>query len=225
MTVQNTDANTDTATFTLTNKVSTRENLEDLNPSRIGPALITERDTLEAVRFSSCSKMPTEKTKEYRRQILERDFETARKKFMKQINEIHSLLADDATELSHLQRERGKLGVRMDNFTSAYEVFYNTFEIEEETSALNNHYDALSLKNHEALPLLNERISALQAQRDDRSSIYTSRSKQSCSSSLPRSSVESSSSLPRRAEMAIKAARLQAELKFHDMESKETATL
>ena len=102
---QNTDANRDTATFTLTDNVSTRENLEDLNPSGIGPALITERDTLQAVRFSSRSKMPTEKMKEYRRQILERDFQTARKEFMKQINEIHSLLADDATELSHLQRE------------------------------------------------------------------------------------------------------------------------
>ena len=107
MTDQNTDANRDTATFTLNvnDNVSTRENLEDLNPSGIGPALITERDTLEAVRFSSRSKMPTEKMKEYRRQILERDFQSARKDFMKQINEIHSLLADDATELSHLQRE------------------------------------------------------------------------------------------------------------------------
>ena len=74
MTDQNTDANRDTATFTLTDNVSTRENLEDLNPSGIGPALITERDKLEAVRFSSRSKMPTEKMKEYRRQILERDF-------------------------------------------------------------------------------------------------------------------------------------------------------
>ena len=109
--------------------------------------------------------------REYRRQILERDFETARKEFMKQINEIHSLLADDATELSHLQSERGKLVVRMDDFTSAYEVFYNTFEIEEETLALNNHYDVLSLKNHEALLLLNEKISALQAQRDDRAQL------------------------------------------------------
>ena len=50
--------------------------------------------------------MPTEKMKEYRRQTLERDVGTARKEFMKQINEIHSLLADDVTELSHLQRER-----------------------------------------------------------------------------------------------------------------------
>ena len=104
-------------------------------------------------------------------------------------------------------------------------MLYNTSEIEEETLALNNHYDALSHKNHEALLLLNERISALQAQRDDRSSINTSRSKQSRSSRLSRSSVESSSSLQRRAEMATKAARLQAELKFHDVESKETATL
>ena len=84
----------------------------------------------------------------------------------------------------------------MDDFTSAYEVLYNTFEIEEETLALNNHYDALSLnKNHEALLLLNERISTLQAQRDDRSLIYTSRSKQSRSSRLSRSSEESSLSL------------------------------
>ena len=114
----------------------------------------------------------------------------------------------------------------MDDFTSAYEVLYNTFEIEEETLALNNHYDALSLnKNHEALLLLNERISTLQAQRDDQSLIYTSRSKQSRSSRLSRSSEESSLSLQRRAEMATKVARLQTELKFHDVESKKTATL
>ena len=49
----------------------------------------------------------------------------------------------------------------MDDFTSGYKGLYNIFENEEERLALNNHYDALSHKNHEALLLLNERISAL----------------------------------------------------------------
>lgn len=88
--------------------------------------------------------------KEYRRQMLRRDFEISREGCKKQVNKIHHLLTIDAMELSPLQRERGKLGVRMDDFASTHEVLY-TLEIEEaeQRLALNSHYDALNHKNHE----------------------------------------------------------------------------
>lgn len=54
MSVQNTDANRDTATYTLTYNVGTSENPEDFNLSAIGPPL-NERVTLEAVWMSSRS--------------------------------------------------------------------------------------------------------------------------------------------------------------------------
>ena len=151
MSVQNTDANRDTATYTLTDNVGTSENPEDFNLSGIGPPF-NKRDTLEAVRTSSRPKLPTGKMKEYRCQIIRRDFEISREGCTKQVNKIHHLLTIDAMELSPLQRERGTLGVRMDDFPSTYVVMlYDTFEIEEaeQRLALNSHYDALNHKNHE----------------------------------------------------------------------------
>jgi len=75
--------------------------------------------------------------------------------------------------------------------------------------------------------LLNKNIATLQLKKDDRSSIYSGKSKLSRTSRRSKqSSASSSLSLERRAEMAAKAAGLEAELKFHDMESQiKTASL
>ena len=82
----------------------------------------------------------------------------------------------------------------------------------------NNH------RNQGALRSRNEKISALQSQRD-LSSIHSLRSKQSHVSRHSKHSTTSISSLEKRAEMAADAACLEAELEFHGIESLKTATL
>ena len=91
---------------------------EQLNP-------LKSRESREDVRSSSRPKVPTDKMKEYRRQLLEGDFEAAHRACTKQVNRIESLLSKE-TEISVLQRERGKLEARMDDFARAYEVLYDT---------------------------------------------------------------------------------------------------
>ena len=51
-------------------------------------------------------KVPTEKIKEYRRQLMERYFETAQRACNKQANTIQSLLADKSG-IAELLKERG----------------------------------------------------------------------------------------------------------------------
>jgi len=59
--------------------------------------------------------------------LLEGDFEAAHRACTKQVNRIESLLSEK-TEISVLQRERGKLEARMDDFVSAHEVLHDTFK-------------------------------------------------------------------------------------------------
>ena len=63
---------------------------------------------------------------------------------------------------------------------------------------------------------------------EDGSSVYSkrsNRSKHSRMSNGSKTSAPSSSSVNKRAEMDARAARLGAELKFHDIESQKTVTL
>lgn len=174
---------------------------------------------------TSRPKVPTEKMKEYRRQLMERDFDAARRACNKQVNTINSLLTDKPG-IAQLQKERGKLEARIDDLESAHIAIYDTLEVEDERIEQNSRYDTINHKNRETLRLLNENIAALQLKEDDRSSIYSGKSKRSRTSRRSKqSSASSSLSLERRAEMAAKAARLEAELKFHDVESKKNASL
>ena len=111
------------------------------------------------------------------------------------------------TEISVLQRERGKLEARMDDFARAHEVLYDTFKTEDERIEQNARFDMLNNRNREILLMLKETIYAVQSQRDEHRSTFSS-SKYSRSSRRSKRSSVSSSSLQKIAEMAAKAARL-----------------
>lgn len=215
------DADKDNPTRTLADNNGIVENHEQFSHGEFPPSSTTD-STL--VRSSARPKVPTDKMKEYRQQLLERDFDAAQKACTKQVNRIQSLLADEV-EISGLQQERGKLQARMDDFANAHAALHDTLEGEDKRIEQNNRYDSLNHSNREALWSLNERISVLQSAKDDRSSIYSSRSKHSRTSKRSKTSGASSSSLQKRAEMAARAARLGAELKFHDVETQKTAAL
>lgn len=127
-------------------------------------------------------------------------------------------------EISVLQRERGKLEARMDDFARAHEVLYDTFKTEDERIEQNARFDTLNNRNREILLMLKETIYAVQSQRDEHRSTFSS-SKYSRSSRRSKRSSVSSSSLQKIAEMAAKAARLGAELKFLDAESQTNERL
>ena len=108
--------------------------------------------------------------KDYRQQLLERDFDAAQKACMKQVKRIQSVLVGEA-EISDLQQERGKLEARMEDFADAHAVIYDTLEREDKRIEQNTWYDSLNHGNREALRSLNEKISALKTAKDDHSSI------------------------------------------------------
>lgn len=104
---------------------------------------------------------------------------------------------------------------RMDDLANAY-IRYVTEVTHNEAS----NYDNLCNTHHRILDDLNKRISRLN---DDRSSTA---SKQSRRSSKSRKSFESTSSaVQRKTEMMAKAARLNTELKFHELERERSAVL
>ena len=170
-------------------------------------------------------KVPTEKMKEYRCQLMKRDFETVQRACKKQANTIQSLLADNSG-IEELQKERGKLKTRMDDLEGAHMAICNILQIKDERIEQNSHYDTINHNNRETLLLLNEDIAILQLNKDDRSSIYSGKSKRSHTSRRSnQSSASSSLPLERRANMAAKAVQLEAELEFHDVEGQKAASL
>ena len=201
------------------------ENYEQLNDGVFPPRSTTEStNTLDTVRSRARPKVFTAKMKDYRQQLLERDFDAAQKACVKQVKRIQLVLVGEA-EISDLQQERGKLEARMEDFADAHAAIYDTLECEDKRIEQNTRYDSLNHGNREALRSLNEKISVLKAAKDDHSSILSSASKHSRSSKRSKTSGASSSSLKKRAEMAARAARLEGELKFHDVESQKTAAL
>ena len=219
------DAVKDNLTDKQTDSDGIVENYEQPNHGVFPPRSTAEsRDTFETVRSSARPKVFTAKMKDYRQQLLERDFDAAQKACTRQVKRIQSVLVGEV-EISDLQQERGKLEARMDDFADAHAAIYDTLECEDKRIEQNTRYDSLNHGNREALRSLNEKISVLKAAKDDHSSILSSTSKHSRSSKCSKTSGASSSSLQKRAEMAARAARLEAELKFHDVESQKTAAL
>ena len=186
------------------------ENPEDIRHFEFARGDFTAElhNTLE-VRASNRPKAPTEKMKEYRRQMMERDFASAKRACDKQVDNIESLLADELVGIAEFQKARGKLEARMDDLQDAHTLIYDTLVLEEERIEQNRVYDSSNHSNRRALRSLNEKITALQSQRDELSSIHSSRSKRSSVSKRSKQSTTSISSLEKRAEMAAKAARLR----------------
>ena len=96
------------------------ENYEQLNDGVFPPRSTTEStDPLDTVRSSARPKVFTAKMKDYRQQLLERDFDAAQKACVKQVKRIQLVLVGKA-EISDLQQERGKLEARMEDFADAH---------------------------------------------------------------------------------------------------------
>lgn len=213
------DKNKDTRCLTENDEIDKGD--EDDDREQFDPP--KSRESHEDVRTSSRPKVPTDKMKEYRRQLFEGDFEALARACTKQVKGIELLLSKE-TEISVLEREREKLEARMDDFASAHEVLYDTFKTEDERIEQNARFDKLNSRNREILLHLKETIYAVQSQRDERRSNFSS-SKLSRSSRRSKRSSVSSSSLQKKAEMAAKAARLGAELKFLDAKSQTNERL
>ena len=152
--------------------------------------------------------------------MIQRDFAAVKRACTKQVERIESLLQDELVGIVEYQKARGKLESQMNDLHKAHSLLYDTLALEEERIEQNRLYDFSNHRNREALQSLNEKISAHQSQRDNLISIHSSRSsKHSRVSRRSKHSTTSISSLEKRAEMAAKAAPLEAELKFHDVES------
>ena len=122
-------------------------------------------------------KVPMEKMKEYRRKLMKRDFQTARWACNKQAGTIQLPLADNSG-IAELQKESGKLEIRIDDLEGAHMAICDILEIEDKQMEQNSRYDTINHTNRETLQLLNENIVALQL-KDDRTSIFSEKSKQS----------------------------------------------
>ena len=134
----------------------------------------------------------------------------------------------EEVNLRVLQQERGKLEAHMEDLTNTNEEYFAALECEEKRLKEHERYENLDYDNQTTLRSLSHRISDLELQREDGRSVCSKRSIQSkCSrtSDGSKMTAASSSSVLKRAEMAAKAARLGAELKFHDIESQKTVTL
>ena len=189
--------------------------------------ITTTTDARGGIRMSTRQKTETPKMKEYRLQLLERDFLEAQRACTKQTRIVQSLL-EEKTTIPVLQQERGKLETRMEDLMNAHEENLAALESEAKRLEQREHYERLDYVNQSILRSLSHRISDLELQRDDGISVYSKHSshrKKSRRSDGSKVSATSSSSALRKAEMVAKAARLGAELKFHDIESQKTATL
>ena len=100
------DADKDNLTDKWTDSDGIIKKYEQLPHGEFPPSSTMEsRDMLETVRSSACPKVLTAKMKEYRQQLLERDFDTAQKACTKQVKRIQSLLVGEV-KISDLQQER-----------------------------------------------------------------------------------------------------------------------
>jgi hypothetical protein len=162
------------------------------------------------VRASQQERIPTLKGEEYRRQLLQRDYLIASRAWRKQANRAEAVLADSA-DVSALQHERSMLEGRMDDLANVQINFGALFS--EEQSSI---YEQWCRIHQNILSDLNTRISK---QMDDRSSAISKRSHRSRTSGKSTSTKTSNSSLRRKSEMLAKKARLETELKFHDVKT------
>ena len=184
--------------------------------------------SVENVRSSSRERVPTEKGLEYQTQLLQRDGDLALKAWKRQMEATKGALAF-STDITLLQRERYKLETRMNDRTNAYRKLIEVLDSEESKSNATDNNETCLRETEEIFRSLNSRISQLQSERreqyEERESVYSKRSSRSRSSRKSGKSSHYSSSSLGKAEMLAKAARLGAELKFHDIESEKVAAL
>ena len=185
-------------------------------------------ESLENVRSSSRERVPTEKGLEYQTQLLQRDGDSALRAWKRQIEATKGALAF-STDITLLQQERCKLETRMHDLTNAYHKLIDVLDSEESKSNATENNETFLRETEEVCENLNVRISQLQFEKreqyEERESVYSKRSSRSRSSRKSGKSSHYSSSSLGKVEMLAKAARLGAELKFHDIESEKVAAL
>lgn len=185
-------------------------------------------ESAENVWSSSRERVPTEKGLEYQTQLLQRDGDSALRAWKRQIETTNGALAF-STDITLLQQERCKLETRKHDLTNAYRKLIDVLDSEESKSNATENNETFLRETEEVCKNLNVRISQLQSEKreqyEERESVYSKRSSRGRSSRKSGKSSQYSSSSLGKAEMLAKAARLGAELKFHDIESEKVAAL
>jgi len=171
----------------------------------------------ESITQKTRERKPTEKGREYHLQVAYKNYRTAFKRWRRQLNRAETALLD-IDELQTLRTERNNLDVCFNELTIEYERINDKGDDEiDETTALE--FDQSEEDTHRVCKALNNRIADLLI--DDRSSERSSTNRARRSNR----SASSSTSRTRLADVTVKAARLKAELKFHQLESAKMIAL
>ena len=104
------DAETENTMPSVTKHDGIIESTEELCQEEFVPRIsMADSNDVLTVRASNRPKVPTKRMKEYRHQMIERDFAAAKRACTKQLKEIESLLQDELMGIVEYQKARRKL--------------------------------------------------------------------------------------------------------------------
>ncbi|KAK3748956.1 hypothetical protein QZH41_006842 [Actinostola sp. cb2023] len=129
----------------------------------------------------------------------------------------------DTIDIASLRQERNELQTCFNELTHQQDRIEDELSNEEDKRAVTSEYDRWDKENQEMFKTLNNTIADLLSSQSDRSSVKSNRTRATSQSYA--SSSSSRSSISRKAEVTIKAAKLDAELKFLYLESENAAAL
>ncbi|KAK3709219.1 hypothetical protein QZH41_004583 [Actinostola sp. cb2023] len=170
----------------------------------------------------SRTRIQTEKGKEYQLQLIRSNRNKAYKQWRKQINRSAAVIVD-TIDIASLRQERNELQTCFNELTHQQDRIEDELSNEEDKQAVTSEYDRWDKENQEMFKTLNNTIADLLSSQSDRSSVKSNRTRATSQSYA--SSSSSRSSISRKAEVTIKAAKLDAELKFLYLESENAAAL
>ena len=125
-------------------------------------------------------RVPTEKGREYRKQLLERELTRTLKLWRKELESAESALAD-TSNTSILQQKRNALEKSMRDLSSVHDNLINFSSITEINELLRR-YDAWHMEHRQIFKALNGKILETRNEREERNSLFSSCSKSSRSS-------------------------------------------
>ena len=157
----------------------------------------------------------TEKGKEYRKGLLQRELSRVLKLWRRELENSKSALTD-TLDISILQERRSALELCMSELTATHDTLADILNANELSESFKR-YKIWYTEHRKMFKMLNDKIFDARSDRDERHSLISSRSRQS--------HLSGQSSIAKRAEMLTKAARLNTELKFLDVEQDKAAEL
>ena len=176
-------------------------------------------------RFNTRERVPTLKGKQYQQELAERDFKNSLRSWKGQISKLKSIIVV-TLDKAVLQQERGKLEARLEDLSNAHFKAMDVFQSEEYgQDLLTAQYEDANIQGQEMFKRLDSKMTELLLKDIDCKSLVSSHSRRSRKSEVSLFSRSSRSSVFKRTEMVAKAARLQAELKFHEVETEGEAKL